>query len=686
MKLPKLLARKMLVIKPEELLDYITGEFILVFDDGEIKTNAKQTFISSFCWEIIRYFPDLPLLKSFHLTSVIGLNGVYKASSHMKVAEEIVKKWYEIYPNYTHKQQHTLFTILYLITNKLYNITSVKMLNHISSMDIIDFVNIVLDPEIIKIKKEGDYSQTGIKKIQSSILKIIKTSPVFYNNYVAKFCNGGFIKSQQLAQCIGPWGYPMDVDSFPFGKPIKSGYVEGLVKFFDSLTESRTAAMALQYQDNPLKDTETFSRKCQLLGMQVQNLHRTDCGSTEYHYRVINNDVELKNMEGIWRWDEKAKKLIDIKPTDTHLIGKLVPIRSPFHCKHPDPNGICSVCFGKLSRNVFAGTNVGQQSVVSMNSVISQLVLSTKHHIGSGEVANIVLKDDMPKFFRVSSDGLGYLLNPDIIKNLIGELSSKKQIDIDDYYLVLSFKPDSLRNISDALNVKDLKLLAPDRITNISNVRFELHDRSQANTLVLYTNVDISFQNRHAYMSRDFLTYMKDEKNWTISDKGNYDVNMANFPLNAQLFKIPPKQFNTVAYSDIIQNLLEGTINEKKIRDEDTDIASFFERFAATVYEKMVFHFSVLQTIFYSIMVTSSKYNEGALPKPWTNSGIGVYDYTMGIRSLSPAMVYKCVNKLTSTTSFLVKNRPDHPFDWLFLYPQVLKFNKPIEYEQTDIR
>ena len=672
----KIQARKILHIPPEELLDNITGKFTLIFDDGELETNAKQTYISSFCWEIHRVFSDLPLLKNHHLTSIIGLNGVYKSSSHRVIVENIVKCWFDLKPNYTHYEHHTLLKLLYKITNRLYNDISLKTMSHMSSMDILDFIEIVLNEDVQNIKKNGDYSQQGIKEIQKNIINLVINDKAFINNNVSIATKSNLIKSQQLAQSIGPWGYPMDVDSFPFAYPIKSGYIEGLNSLYASLTESRTAAMALQYQNNPLKDTETFSRKFQLLGMQVQNIHRGDCGSKEYHYRVIKDEVELINMEGIWRWDKEENRLIDIKPTDKHLIGKLVSIRSPFHCRHTDPNGICETCFGKLARNVVAGTNIGQQAVVSMNSVISQLVLSTKHHIGSGEVANIILRGDLNLFFKVSEDGLGYKLNPLVISNILKKNKIKIDNDVNNFYVKISIKSDSLRNITDALNVDDLNLLSPDRITDINFIRFELYHKSQPNRSVFYTALELSFQGRNAFMSRHMLKYMKNQNNWAINDKGNYDINLSNFPIDKPLFQIPPKQFNTVVYSSIIQKLLEGKVNEIQQRDENTNIATFFELFVSTVYEKMVFHFSVLQTIFYSILVTSSKDNQGALPKPWSDSGIGVYDHTIAIRSLSAALLYKRVQLFfTSPTSFLETNRPDHPFDWIFKPNEVAEEN-----------
>ena len=60
----------MLQYSTEELIERLSGSFILVFDDGELVTNYKETIYSSFIWDYHRKYPYLPLKKSHHVSSL----------------------------------------------------------------------------------------------------------------------------------------------------------------------------------------------------------------------------------------------------------------------------------------------------------------------------------------------------------------------------------------------------------------------------------------------------------------------------------------------------------------------------------------------------------------------------------------------------------------------------------------
>lgn len=652
-------AYKVLALRAEDVYEHLIGEFTIKCSDGEIKTNARHTYISAFTWEIIKHFPKIPLCKKHILTHYLPLDGTFKSSTHMSIVSTLVDDFYEYYPNYTHQEKHTLLRLMYLITNRLYNDLVKKGAKWYGTMDILDIVDILYDPKVLELKEKGEYTQAGVKAIQSSIIGLITNEARFKKNNVSRLLAAGLIKTGQLAQSVGPWGYPMDVDSFPFAKPIKRGYAEGIRNFYEHLTESRTAAMALHYTETPLKRTEYFSRKTQLVGGQLEHVHPGDCGSRDYHYRVIRNQKELDNMEGIYYWDKDLNTLNSIDPKkDKHLVGKLVAMRSVWNCHHPDPNGICATCLGKISRNLIDGTNIGMQAAVEMNSPLSQLVLSTKHEIGSGEAAGIVLKGHIANYFKVTEQGMGYAL--------ADHLKGK--------HVRLILPSVGMSNFVDALMAKDLRDISPDRVTEFKEIRVVVYNEETKKE----TNekVDLEFQSRKASMTRNLLAYMKDKSHWYLDKRSNYEIDLSDWNFDDTLFKIPPKQFSTVAFSRTIENLLESRVNESKKRDNETTLGEYFEELMETVFMKMPFHLSILQVVAYTSMITSAKEGDGALPKPWSDSGVGVLKQTMQFRSLSTVLAFQNHDEfLTKPGSFLNTNRPDHPFDW-FILPQEVKHHK----------
>ena len=65
-------AQALLSFTMEQLWETLTGEFTLVFDDGELISNDKQCLYSAYTWEVQRRFPGAPLLKKHHVKDVIG--------------------------------------------------------------------------------------------------------------------------------------------------------------------------------------------------------------------------------------------------------------------------------------------------------------------------------------------------------------------------------------------------------------------------------------------------------------------------------------------------------------------------------------------------------------------------------------------------------------------------------------
>ena len=60
--------RQLLQRSTEELVNLLTGRFNIVFDDGEVvETNAAETIYSSYIWDILRQYPETPVIAKHHM-------------------------------------------------------------------------------------------------------------------------------------------------------------------------------------------------------------------------------------------------------------------------------------------------------------------------------------------------------------------------------------------------------------------------------------------------------------------------------------------------------------------------------------------------------------------------------------------------------------------------------------------
>jgi hypothetical protein len=505
-------------------------------------------------------------------------------------------------------------------------------------------------------------TEAGIASVHGKIKDLIFLDPDFKFNPVANVVQARLASEGQALQCLGPRGFLTDIDSHLFKHPIRRSVMQGLRSMYDTLIESRSAAKALIFSTDPLQKSEYFSRRQQLICQNVQNLHLGDCGSTHYlHWPVREARMEgstkvggdLKTIAGKYYLDEETGKLKVIKDTDKHLIGKTLKLRSVVAgCSHPDPYGVCEICYGETALAIPANSNLGHITCVAMTADLGQLILSTKHFDGSSVVEGISLKPHEKKYLTAPLNGSNYYLNPDI-----------KGMDVS---LVVA--------ASDAMGLIDVTLVDNVEALNISRV-------SEFDSVVLIVSdkkgpeqvpLTVSVNGRLSNMTHDLLKHIK-QKGWTVSGEGNnYVIDMTGWDYSLPMFVLPMRHFNMSDHQGEIADMLEATMNDMEHRSNVVHPGSMLIELHDLVNRRLSINLSILEIILYSSMIVSASENDYGLPKPWTNSGIGVKQMLLTKRSLSSTMGYERHREtLTDPSSYTLTNRMDNVMDVLCV-PEIL--------------
>jgi len=417
----KMKARDLLQFTPDELWELLCEDHILMFDDGEIHCTWRETIYSSYAWAFHREFPETPMLKAHHIRSI--LDGKRPGpSSHLRLLEACMWSSHDAYQGNQDGVaiRDYMSRRIYEITNEIYVQLSLRAEDHVQSLDIKNFSHVLRHPEIKARRALTEPTGRSIEESNAFIKNALMKWKDFDNNTLALALRSKLVNDNQALQCVGHRGFITDGDSNLFRTPVLRCYAEGIRLLHDSLIESRSATKALLFSKAPLQAAEYFSRRLQLMSQVVKNLHHCDCGTTKYmlwHIRprvVENNEVvfpgDLQHLVGMnYITEDGSLKAITIN--DKHLIGTTVKLRTVIHCAHPDPNGVCSTCFGELSLSIPANTNLGQMCCTSLAQKSSQSVLSVKHLDGSAAVDWIVLDDLQRNYMRVSADGSSYVLS-----------------------------------------------------------------------------------------------------------------------------------------------------------------------------------------------------------------------------------------------------------------------------------
>ncbi len=660
----KIQAYKLLPFTPDELWDKLEGNFVLVFDQEEIHTNHREVIYSSYVWEFLRRYPQTPFKISHHVSSVIR-NGELGADSLIDLINRVFWDVYDTYfMQYEDKRVllDELSLLVYQITNKLYNDLSVRLEPYVTSLDITDFIALTKDPVIEQAMLKAEPSEAGIVSVNELIQKQIKEAPEHRHNPLAIAIRTGIARMGQALQCLGPRGFVTDVDSHIFSEPIMTGYVHGIRSLYGSAIESRSASKALMNTTKPLQDSEYFSRRQQLVCMNVRNLHMCDCGSKHYlHWHVRGkryegttkvSDGDLATIAGKYYLDEATNTLKVVKTTDTHLVGTTIKLRSiTAGCQHPDPNGVCEVCFGELALALPINSNLGHSVCVTMTSVLAQLILSTKHYDSSSVVEGIVLKPIEKKYLTSEINGNSYYLSE--------KLKGKK---VKLYILV-----DDAKGLPDLRLFEDTRIFNLERMSQFDTVMISVEDK---NGVIETTSLSVMVNGRKSSLTTDMLTHIKATGYPIVKDArdGKYEFDMTNWDYSKPVFVLPMRHFNMSQHQSEIARMLEATAEEMEKRSNSVSPVAMLMEFHDLVNKRLNVNLSVLDAIIYSSMVVSVDEPNYDLPKPWTTSGLGVLRSLLGNRSLSAMMGYQGHRQtFTDPGSFVIKNRLDHSFDSIFM-------------------
>lgn len=663
----KFSARKMLSSTTEQLINELSGNFILVFDDGELITNYKETIYSSFFWDFHREYNELPINKNHHVRGSFTFdeNNKYlsgnNGSTHLDLLNTIYWQTHAIKNKAEpHAYDNDLSLLSFKCVNNLYNFL-ITLDEYAESFDILDYLEIIDIPEVAASLAAIDTDES-INDSFDLVSNVIKNDKRLTNNPLVRADRDGGIKHMQLLQCVVARGKTTDIDSTQFKIPIKRSYIAGFRTIYETAIESRPASQSLFFNKDTLKKTEYFSRRLQIQTMIVERVWPGDCGSTNYLYWVMGGENfdthgrrtkknDLHYFKGKFFLNEETNQLQELKETDTQYLGKRLKFRSFVSgCFHPDPKGVCSTCYGALAMSVPTGANLGHLVAAFIMGKISQSILSLKHYQGSALIDKIELDPSQSRFFSINKNANAYLLKP--------ELQNK------DIKIVIP--KDEIIGITDLQLIDNIYTLGSiSHFSEISNVSFIIKE----NSLTEVTPVDIGMGRRLGSLSFITLDYIK-KYGWEYDSKGNYVIDLNNWDYKEVLIKLPDVHVTASDLSKEIELLIEGRMTELKERDTQEAPTELLHKLYHTVNNSLDINIALLEVIVYAAMVQDCENKNFDLPKGNSRRGLGVSEITVCSRSHGGSMGYEDhAATIQNPSSYFWHGRTSHVMD-VFIKPK----------------
>lgn len=545
--------RDLITQDPYTILEEYPRRFIIAFDDGStLETSSKKTWASAFYWTIVRQFPEIKVTPKHHFESILGKESL-KSGSHRKLATNLYKSFVDVVEFVTAEERETIQRCILVATNNFYNGLRAQSGAYVQPIDILDCIELMYHPRIYAATLEAPATDKGVEMVYSVIRDVIDNDEDYRNNALVKAVRQGTVNFNQVCQSIGVRGFPKELGGRIFKTMARSNYVFGMVNLYEFAADSRGSAEHLKATESPLQDSEYFSRRLQLETCVLERIHHTDCGTARtipWHVKPpgINEQTgdyykgDLQYLIGKMYYDENGD-LKSIKGTEKHLNSTNINIRSILTCEHPDPHGVCQVCYGLMANNHSRWANLGVVSSTTIVSKISQKTLSTKHLVSSGKGSSIILSTLAANYFVRGPKNTDFVLKPSLAE-------SKPRVVI---------VRDEALGLVDIQNADDIEKFNPERITSLDKIRFRKFNHLDQE--IPGDEIKLAQDGRFASMSADFLQYVK-AHGWEVDEQNNFVISLAHWDYSKVIFTLPDIQVSFSAHGNAIARVVESAFQK----------------------------------------------------------------------------------------------------------------------------
>lgn len=650
-----IIARNLLQLKEDQIweLEYLyepTETVVVAFDDGvEMETDIRRTIISWYLWKLHRLYPETPLTSKHHLGSTD-----LSSKTFIKLESAICKNLIEMYWGRVDLQE--LARQIYELNTDIHNMVVSKLSAYVETLDATDIVSIIYHPSVQEARAEmlAAPSPNSIAKLYEKIPAILKDPEFLPYNSLKQTAVTGNASVAQINQIIATVGLRTDINSYMFPKPVLDSFGTGIKRLHDFMIESRSASKSLMFQKDPIRDTEYFNRRLQILCQPIRYIFKGDCGtSNTLPWKLqVGDDVAL---DGSYYEDEDGILQVIGKNDHTRkMIGKVIRLRNPLTCAHRHLGGICEACMGQLSYTIPVGTNPGHVAAYTMGEKITQAVLSVKHLDGSTEIREISLDAGDRKYVSLDK------ARSELIK--INESVNKYE----DVTILLPVE--AVTNLAQAMSTTNLRELSIFKVSHLSKVGIKYTDDDEE----IMDFATVSGPSRPSSLTLDFLEHIR-KVGYSQENPKHIEVSLKGWDFNKPAFQLPQKQINMLDFMKQFSSMLESDGNSSIKKGLDPNNPEDLVAFLRTIYEYSHSHNVHINVTYLSIatlalLVRSVEDNDFRIPSDYSNAEFASSSSIMHQRSIGAALAFEEQgNVILNSKSYLKEHRVPHPMDAMFI-------------------
>ena len=632
----------------DRYLKHVKGVLRVRMQDGkDVTLAATELNLSMHVWQIMgddNWIPltDKCLVTAHYSDGPFGNGTIRKLLEYM--IEEIVMthsdRWEEegrLSGKYVNPAEAIRFTLYdkvlksaLVYNDQCYNYYVGKSWRFARSANAVDIYRICNHPEIKERRAQLTDTEQSLRDFDNFVKKVTLTYPEFDENNAAVLARSSGIKMMQFLQMSASRGFLTTVGSQIFGTPTKSCFAEGLNRIDEVVRESCSPGKSHYNAISPLEQGSYASRKVQIAAGYFKRVEMGDCGSNRYFEFEV-GERDLFAITGSYYLDPVTKQHVLVRRNSKHLIGQKLLFRNILAgCNHPDPNSVCSKCFGiqSLGLSPYAAAGINYSSRFWREMI--QAMLSTKHHDGTASLKPVVLPGWMHDFVYTEGERAFFFT---------GSVRASE-----DAYVTV--RPADL-GVSSQLRFLDLNEFQDEQVASMSHlkngVRLTTVRKILGENDTETVNIGMKHNGKIAAFSKEFLTHIQ-KTGFTLASRTEAKVSLKGWDYGKPFALLPNKHYAMTAAQSELSAVLEGTGKNHAQRSPIELMLALHKQITDLNDSKIYATFASLSAMIYPLCLNDPDNGDYSLPKGGKGVLAPLSKALSPNRSATGAIIYEQLN------------------------------------------
>lgn len=465
----------------------VSGVCKVEFADGSVTMPVRPMMLQLPIWEIYRKLGKPVKQKQLFFTGPPFNEEVYSKVLHQVYTECFEAEFGEEY--FSDLKDGLWYTI-----NNLDDFGNHELGEYVCGLSILDLATIRQHPKIKEIADVDIREELGVMHIKSVLAKgekdlyrALGTENFIEDNALYPFISVKALKSSQLFQVMATYGLRTEINDRVIKRPVYGSSLEGLQDVYDFVLENLSARKNVYYAHDAIRLSQYFNREMSLICSVLEHLYAGNCNH-EVLLPFVFDETYIDKCYGkyfILPDDPERKVRVLMEYNASEYVNKEVEMYSILTCGHT--NGICEHCMGLLARNYTKGINIGITSSSNLISVISQLILSTKH-VDSAVPTVYQVPEPANEWFHVGKNGIKFT-------TFGAKLMDRMELGF--FFHEINCTTGDLQHIHEKMDVPENKY---------SEIHSILLKDTKTNVII---EVQMDKDGMVPYLTTDFLVYMK---------------------------------------------------------------------------------------------------------------------------------------------------------------------------------